>query len=139
MISIPITDLKPGDMMYRSLKDVVIFDHWGNFAGTDVLGRFWVFEHGKGGSCRLSLFDEFSKGYDAKCERISDEHRPIAVNRMRELLASPKDYDVLGFNCEHASRYVASGVKESKQVITVVLILLFGLITFLALRNKLNL
>lgn len=116
MTTVPFSDLQPGDLLYRSLKGFEIFEHWGNYAGRDYLSRHWVFEHVKGGGCRLSLFDDFAIGYAVKAEKIEDSQRFEAVNRMRELLANPRGYDVLDFNCEHASRYIGRGKKESKQV-----------------------
>lgn len=138
METMPLNELKPGDMIYRSLKDLEVFDHWGNYAGSDAFGRFWVFEHGKGGTCRLSLFDDFARGYQVKCERIEDSQRELAVLRMKELLSSPKEYDVLGFNCEHASKYVAKGVKESSQITSVLLTLGLATFVYLALKKSTN-
>ena len=45
--------------------------------------------------------------------RITDE--PFAIARYRAALANPK-YDLFGHNCEHFARFVATGVRESKQL-----------------------
>jgi hypothetical protein len=45
--------------------------------------------------------------------RITDE--PYAVARYHTALANPA-YDLFGHNCEHFARFVATGVRESKQL-----------------------
>jgi hypothetical protein len=64
-------------------------------------------------------------------EPIVDE--PGAKQRILEALKTP-EYDLLGNNCEHFSRFVASGKKESRQVQFIVLAL--GVAVFIyAKRN----
>lgn len=46
-------------------------------------------------------------------ERIHDE--PGATQRFEQALARP-DYSILGNNCEHFARFVASGIRTSRQV-----------------------
>jgi hypothetical protein len=45
--------------------------------------------------------------------RITDE--PFAIARHRMALANPA-YDLFGNNCEHFARFIATGVRESKQL-----------------------
>ena len=54
-------DLKPGDKVIRSIDGIPFLLHYGNYAGRDYLGTHWVFEHGKGGICRLTKWIDFSK------------------------------------------------------------------------------
>lgn len=44
---------------------------------------------------------------------ITDE--PYAIERYKAALANPK-YDLFGHNCEHFARFVATGIRESKQL-----------------------
>jgi hypothetical protein len=126
-----VADLRPGDKLFRSVVGVEFLNHWGNYAGLDWLGRHWVFEHGKGGTCRLSLFDDFAKNYQVRFERILDSDRDLALIRMKELLDSPREYDLLGFNCQHASNYVGTGDAQSGQVALGAAALMVGAILLL--------
>lgn len=45
--------------------------------------------------------------------RITDQ--PHAIDRMNKAFQTP-NYHLFGNNCEHFARYVATGVRESKQV-----------------------
>jgi hypothetical protein len=45
--------------------------------------------------------------------KITDE--PYAIARFRAAMANPR-YDLFGHNCEHFARFVASGVRESRQL-----------------------
>lgn len=136
MITIPLPDLRPGDMLYRPLIDMEIFDHWGNYAGRDLFGQEWIFEHCNGGVCKLSRFDEFSKGYKVNFERIDDSIRVSAIERMKSLLVNPKDYDLINFNCEHAANYIAKGKSESKQIGLIMASLCILFIVFVSLRSE---
>ena len=63
--------------------------------------------------------------------RITDE--PFAVARYRAALANPK-YDLFGHNCEHFARFVATGVRESKQLQAAAVVA--GLATLVMLASR---
>lgn len=95
MEKIQLNDLKTGDILFRPVIAFELLIQYGNYVGQDQTGRHWVVEHIKDGSCRLSLYEEFSKGYPVKVERIDDSERPAIIVKMRELLSNPSDYDSL--------------------------------------------
>lgn len=113
---IDVHELLPGDILSRSLIGTSIFRHYGCFAGRDWYGRHWVFEHTKDKRPELVLFEDFARGYEVRYERIKNAQRSFAMSRMRSLLDNPKKYDELGFNCEHATRFIAEGNPYSLQV-----------------------
>lgn len=128
--------LRPGDVLYRSLDGLPPLLHFGVFAGYDHWGRLWVFDHceGERKNCRLTPYEEFSKGYQVSVECIPDKDRQAAVARMRELLSNPRQYDILGFNCEHAKNYVVKGLIYSLQVL--VCLGLIGLGVYALAKSK---
>ena len=64
--------------------------------------------------------------------KITDE--VMAKNRIREAAQNPK-YNLFGNNCEHFARFVATGVKESTQVQSAVLVSGLVALTIYALRK----
>lgn len=65
--------------------------------------------------------------------RIPDEQ--YAIMRYRAALADPA-YDLFGHNCEHFARFVATGVRESKQLQAAGAIAVCATLVFVALNAK---
>lgn len=111
--------LKPADVLFRSVDGFAPFIHYGCYAGVDRFGRVWVFEHCEDSGSRLVLYENFAKGYKVFYERTQDSGRSGAIKRMRDLLDNPRQYDYLGFNCEHAKNLITKGNAYSLQVLIV--------------------
>lgn len=65
--------------------------------------------------------------------KITDERHAMA--RYRAALADPA-YDLFGHNCEHFARFVATGVRESKQLQVAGIIAVCATLVFFALNSK---
>lgn len=61
--------------------------------------------------------------------RITDERD--AIERMNKAWETP-NYNLFGNNCEHFARYVATGVRESKQVQSVAFVAGLALLVYVA-------
>lgn len=133
-IQLSLTQLKPGDILYRPLLGWEIFRHYGNYAGSDWLGRHFVFEHGKDKNVRVVPFEDFSQGKTVQCKPISHQDSPAALERMKRHLQEQKPYDPIINNCEHLSTDVATGKRESVQVFLSVLAIA-GIFLAIAMRK----
>jgi len=65
--------------------------------------------------------------------RITDE--TMAIQRMNTAATTPS-YDLIGNNCEHFARFVATGKKESQQLQVATLLVGLGVLVYFAVKRK---
>ncbi len=87
--------------------------HWGvQFPD----GRVYDYVHGV--DLRVTDIDGFADGSDVTVVReISWSLGLVVQGRLDELMANPRKYDLLNWNCETFAEWLTSGVAKSGQVI----------------------
>lgn len=100
-----------GDKVSRPKADGLV-KHVGVYIGNGL-----VFHNLPGRGEHVSSLTEFAAG-----QQITIIPSPVSVNllqlnwRVQERLNSPKGYDPLDYNCEHAAHYVLTGQLDSPQL-----------------------
>ncbi len=109
-----IYNLKIGDLIVRSKG--LISTHYMVYVGMQN-GVRMVAENQIGEGVRYKTLSEAIRGQGiVRFEKFGgkDYERTLVIPRINKLLG--KSYNLIAFNCEHFSRWIATGKLESKQV-----------------------
>lgn len=115
-----VLELKAGDHIYSPRTG---YDHHGIYIGDDKVIHYSGLSNGisKGGICETTLFD-FSgdKQQVGVIAHSNAAYLPQDIVQRAIKKIGENDYNVVTNNCEHFTNWCVTGVKESKQVQSVV-------------------
>lgn len=120
--------LQPADRLIEPIFQTGISKHHSIYLGVNAQGTEWVAENHKFDGVRLVRAEDFFRNKsDVTIERFVGSYREriAAVKRALSQLGQP--YDLISYNCEHYASYVQTGSAESRQVTTVLALLLTAL------------
>ena len=89
----------------------LFYTHAGRYIGNGQVFH----NHWRNNSEIISL-QEFANGNEVEVldQGVQSQHE--FINRVRQVLASPKPYNLLNNNCEHTASYVGTGIASSPQI-----------------------
>ena len=89
----------------------LLYTHVGAYMGNDM-----VFHNNRKNGVELIPLQQFSNGKRVTLTADGVADIDAFLGRVRYALGNPRPYNLLNYNCEHATSYVRDGVAFSSQV-----------------------
>jgi hypothetical protein len=121
--------LSIGDLLIRP-KCLGFVEHEGVFVGSNS-----VITNTPDKGEHLSTIQEFAAGQPVRVQRTGANPNEI-IARAKAILAKPRKYDPAIRNCQHTAAEVITGAAKSRQVMTVLLVVVCVAVVYVVGRSR---